>query len=149
METLYHRGNPALLNKLATAFLCSTKCPGDKVLEFYEWARRQCDEGGTVISGFHTPVEKDVLAILARRGAKIIWVPARDLPKRTPTLLHPAEAEGRLLILTPFAPGKPSRPTKDSCDARNHFVLSRASAGVVSFAHPQSSLAGLNRKLSQ
>jgi hypothetical protein len=130
-----------LLNKPATAFLCSTKCPGDKVLEFYEWARRQTDQGGTVISGFHTPVEKDVLAILARRGANIIWVPARDLPKRTPTPIQSAETEGRLLILTPFAPGKPSRPTKDSCHERNRFVLSRASGGVVGFAHPQSSLA--------
>jgi len=130
---LFHRGNPALLEKPATAFLCSTKCPGDKVLEFYEWARRQCDEGGTVISGFHTPVEKDVLAILARRGANILWVPARDLPKRTPKILQPAEAEGRLLILTPFPEGKPSRPTKASCEVRNRFVLEHARGGHLVF----------------
>ncbi len=137
------RGNVALLDLPATAFLCSTRCPGDKVLDFFAWARRQCDEQGTVISGFHTPVEKDVLAILARRGANIVWVPARDLPKRVPKLLQSAEAEGRLLILTPFAPGRPARPTRESCAARNRFVLTRASAGVVGFGAPGSSLAPL------
>lgn len=123
MKPFVHRGNLTLLDRMPTAFLCSTRCPGDKVLEIYAWARRQCDEGGTVISGFHTPVEKDVLAILARRGAKIIWAPARDLPKTTPPLLQSAEAEGRLLVVTPFEDGKPSRPTKASCSIRNRFVL--------------------------
>lgn len=136
----FHRGNAALLELPATAFLCSTRCPGEKVLEFYEWARRQCDERGTIISGFHTPVEKDVLAILARRGANILWVPARDLPKTTPAALRPAEAEGRLLILTPFSSGKPARPTRESCDLRNRFVLQMARGGIVTHAHPESRL---------
>ncbi len=35
-------------------------------------------------------------------------------------------AENRLLILSPFAYGKPSRPPKKSCSLRNHFILSRA-----------------------
>ena len=80
--TLHASGNFALLKKTAAAFLCSTACPGDKILEAYEWARHRCDTGGTVMSGFHTPVEKDVLAILARRGANFIWVPD------TPSFVH-------------------------------------------------------------
>lgn len=134
------RGNAALLELPATAFLCSTRCPGDKVLEFFAWARRQCDEQGTVISGFHTPVEKDVLAILARRGANIVWVPARDLPKRTPKLLQPAEAQGRLLILTPFREGKPSRPDSRSCALRNAFVLAQTGRRFIGYIHPGSNL---------
>ncbi len=140
MKEFFHLGNAALWDRPATAFFCSTQCPGDKVLEAYEWARSQCDEGGTVISGFHTPVEKDVLAILARRGANIIWVPARDLPKRIPNLLHPAKAEGRLLIVTPFENGKPSRPTKHSCSLRNRFVLTQAAARYVPHVAKSSSL---------
>lgn len=112
-----------LLGHPSTAFLCSTQCPGDKILEAYDWARTRCDAGDTVISGFHTPVEKDVLAILARRGAKILFVHARDLPKRIPKNLQPAFKEGRLVFLSPFAPGQPSRPTKASCASRNRFVL--------------------------
>lgn len=137
----HYRGNPALLDIPATAFLCSTRCPGDKVLEIYAWARRQCDEGGAVISGFHTPVEKDVLAILARRGAKIIWAPARDIPKTTPHLLRSAEAEGRLLVVTPFEDGKPSRPTKASCSIRNRFVLTFSSTQFLPHVAEGSSLA--------
>lgn len=119
----HFRGPAALLDRPATAFLCSTRCPGDKVLEAYDWARGQCDEGGAVISGFHTPVEKDVLAILARRGANILWATARDLPKTTPKELQPAVEEGRLMILSPFNYGHPSRPTRESCSFRNRFVL--------------------------
>jgi hypothetical protein len=119
----HFRGPFKLLKNPATAFLCSTQCPGDKILEAYDWARRQCDTGGTVISGFHTPVEKDVLAILARRGANIILASARDLPKTVPKELKPAWEENRLMILSPFGYGQVTRPSKDSCSKRNRFVL--------------------------
>lgn len=135
------RGPPELLSRPVTAFLCSTRCPGDKVLEAYDWARRQCDEGGAVISGFHTPVEKDVLAILARRGAHILWVPARDLPKRIPKALQPAFEEGRLVILSPFPSGQPSRPTKASCSLRNRFILNWTTDHYIPHVAPGSSLA--------
>lgn len=135
------RGPAALLDLPATAFLCSTRCPGDKVLEAYDWARRQCDEGGTVISGFHTPVEKDVLAILARRGATLLWVPARDLPKRISPALRPAFEEERLVILSPFPPGQPSRPTRASCAIRNRFVLAWTPNHYIPHVAPGSSLA--------
>lgn len=122
----HFRGPFSLLEKPATAFLYSTRCPGDKILEAYEWARHQCEIGGTVISGFHTPVEKDLLAILLRRGAKILCVTARDLPKAQPKELKPAAIEGRLMILSPFDYGKVIRPSRDSCSARNCFVLDLA-----------------------
>lgn len=138
---LHAHGNLALLDHPATAFLCSTTCPGDKILEAYEWARRQCDEGGTVISGFHTPVEKDVLAILARRGANIIWVPARDLPKTFDAAFAIPFDENRLLILSQFSYGKPSRPTKESCSLRNRFILSRAAELYIPHVAAESSLA--------
>lgn len=113
----------ALLANPATAFLCSTRCPGDKVLEAYDWARQQCDTGGTVVSGFHTPVEKDVLAILARRGANILLAAARDLPKTVPKDLKRAWDEGRLTILSPFDYGRVTRASRESSSARNRFVL--------------------------
>lgn len=139
--TLHASGNFRLLDQAATAFLCSTQCPGDKILEAYEWARRQCDEGCTVISGFHTPIEKDVLAILARRGANIIWVPGRDLPKTIDAVFKAPFDENRLLILSPFAYGKPARPTKESCSLRNRFILSRAAERYIPNAAKDSSLA--------
>lgn len=137
----HFRGSYSLLENTATAFLCSTRCPGDKVLESYEWARQQCDTGGTVISGFQTPVEKDVLAILARRGAKIILTCARDLPKTIPRDLHPAWNEKRLLILSPFPYGKATRPTRESCSLRNRFVLNHTKKHFIPHIAEGSSLA--------
>ena len=140
--SLHASGNLALVERPATAFLCSTECPASKVLEACEWARRQCDEGGTVISGFHTPVEKDVLAILARRGANIVWVPGRDLPKSIDAVFKTPMDEGRVLILSPFPYGKPSRPSKASCSERNRFVLARAAERFIPHVATGSTLAG-------
>jgi hypothetical protein len=42
------------------------------------------------------------LAILARRGAKILLVAARDLPKTVPKELKRAWEENRLMILSPL-----------------------------------------------
>lgn len=124
--TLHATGNLRLIECPATAFLCSTQCPSDKILEAFDWARRQCDEGGTVISGFHTPVEQDVLAILAKRGANIVWVPGRDIPKTMDATFRQPMEENRLLVLSPFPYGNPSRPSKESCSSRNGFVLAFA-----------------------
>lgn len=138
--TFHFQGSPHLLDTPATAFLCSTQCPGDSILAAYAWARRQCDEEGTVISGFHTPVEQDVLAILARRGARILWVPARDLPKKLPAILESPAAENRLLILTPFDYGQPSRSTRESCSLRNQFILRTTPDRYLAHVAPGSSL---------
>lgn len=138
---LHATGNFALLDEAATVFLCSTQCPGDKILEAYDWARGQCDEGGTVISGFHTPVERDVLEILARRGANIIWVPGRDLPKTLDFAFKVPMDEKRLLILSPFPYGKPSRPTKETCSLRNRFVLGWTPRRFIPHVAPGSTLA--------
>jgi hypothetical protein len=137
----HFRGPFKLLKSPATAFLCSTQCPGDKILEAYDWARRQCDTGGTVISGFHTPVEKDVLAILARRGANIILAAARDLPKTVPKELKPAWEENRLIILSPFGYGQITRPSRESCSLRNRFVLGFAPERYIPHIAAGSSLA--------
>jgi hypothetical protein len=138
---LHGAGNLALAENPATAFLCSTACPGEKILEACDWAKRQCDEGGTVISGFHTPVEKDVLAILARRGANIVWVPGRDLPRSIDAVFKTPMDENRLLILSPFPYGKPSRPSKESCSLRNRFVLHHAKDRYIPHVATGSSLA--------
>jgi len=133
-------GPPALLSLPSTAFFCSTECPGDAVLKAYAWAQRQCDEGAAVISGFHTPVEKDVLAILARRSACILWVPARDLPIVLDETLRQPEEEGRLTILSPFDYKKPNRPTQKSASQRNQFILRRTTKHYVAHAASESAL---------
>jgi hypothetical protein len=93
-----------------------------------------------VISGFHTPVEKDVLAILARRGANLIWVPGRDIPKTLDAAFALPFDGKRLLILSPFHYGKPTRRTKESCSIRNRFVLRFAKSRCIPHVALDSSL---------
>lgn len=77
-------GNLALLRQPLTALFCSTKCPGHLILPAYDQAARWRDAGHCVISGFHSPVEKECLRILLRGEPPIIICPARALPKRIP-----------------------------------------------------------------
>ena len=141
MMDYQHLGQLKLLDDAPIAFFCSTRCDGDSVLKAYEWARQQCDLGTTVISGFHTPVEKDVYAILARRGARIIHCYPKRLPLKRPT---PAQRslidEGRLLLLAPEACAQLPRPTKQSCSQRNRFVADRARSITIARIHSESAL---------
>lgn len=68
-------------------------------------------------------------------------MPGRDLPRNLDIALRQPEDEGRLLVLSPFTYGKPSRPGKDSCAQRNRFVLTRATDRVIPHVAPGSSLA--------
>ena len=136
-----HLGELKLLDDAPIAFFCSTRCDGDAVLKAYEWARQQCDLGATVISGFHTPLEKDVYAILARRGAKLIHCYPKRLPLKRPT---PEQCslidESRLLLLAPTACAQLLRPTRQSCSIRNRFVADLAQTIFIASIHPNSAL---------
>lgn len=141
MMDYQHLGQLKLLNDAPIAFFCSTRCDGDAVLKAYEWARQQCDLGTTVISGFHTPVEKDVYAILARRGARIIHCYPKRLPLKRPAPEQRSLIdEGRLLLLVPEACAQLPRPTRQSCSLRNRFVADLARAITICSMDPESSL---------
>src|SRR5690606_28081527 len=86
-----------------------------------------------VISGFHTQVERDVLRILLRGKAPVIYTLARAVEgARLPTALRMAEKEGRTLILSPFA-ASVKRTTSSTSEQRNRYILTQASS--VLFDH--------------
>ncbi|MBI4325626.1 MAG: hypothetical protein HY674_10230 [Chloroflexi bacterium] len=70
-------GNLNVLALPKTALFCSTRCPGQAILRAYDQAAKWRDEGRCVISGFHSPVEKECLRILMRGPQPIIICPAR------------------------------------------------------------------------
>lgn len=59
-------GNSAILRQPLTALFCSNRCPGSVLLRAFDKITQLRDAGRAVISGFHTPVEKECLAILLR-----------------------------------------------------------------------------------
>ncbi len=126
-------GAPALLRGNKVALFCSTRCPGDLILKAYDLAKRLRDDGATVISGFHSPVEKECLRILLRGKQPIIICPARSLANlRLPSEWKRPLEGGRLLLLSPFG-ARHRRVTADLARRRNEFVA--AIADKLCFIH--------------
>jgi len=125
-------GNLDLLALPKTALFCSARCPGDAILRAYDQAARWRDAGRCVISGFHSPVEKECLRILLRGPQPIIICPARALPKRMPAEWKWPLADGRLLVLSCFTATHRRATTKLA--ARRNQVVAALADGVW-FAH--------------
>lgn len=126
-------GNLDLLALPKTAFFCSARCPGDAILAAYDQAARWRDTGRCVISGFHSPIEKECLRILLRGTQPIILCPARSLKNmRLPADWKTPLTAGRLLILSGFNASH-RRATTELATRRNELVA--ALADEVWFAH--------------
>jgi hypothetical protein len=129
-------GPVALLAHRKTALFCSTNAPGDVLLHARRAALRICEQGVTVISGFHSPVEKECLSILLSGTQPIIFCPARTIATmRIPDDCRSAFDAGRLLFLSPFA-GPPRRADRDSATKRNEFVAALADEAYVPHVAP-------------
>lgn len=128
-------GNLELLSLPSTALFCSARCPGNVILRTYDEAAKWRDEGHCVISGFHSPVEKECLRILLRGESPIIVCPPRGLPQRLPSEWGARLAAGRLLILSPF-PARATRVTADLAARRNAIVAALATDTYVAHATP-------------
>lgn len=123
-------GNNELLQLKKTAFLCSRKIPAETVLKCYDWAIQQREKGNCVISGFHSPIEKDVLHYLLKGNQPIIVVLARGLKKKLEKeFIEPLE-KGRLLIVTPFE-NNVKRVTEKTAEKRNKIMIELADEIVV------------------
>jgi predicted Rossmann fold nucleotide-binding protein DprA/Smf involved in DNA uptake len=125
-------GNLEILALPKIALFCSTRCPGSAILRAYDQAAQWRGEGRCIISGFHSPVEKECLRILLRGTQPIILCPARALPKRIPPDWQTALDAGRLLLLSAL-PETETRITTALARRRNEFVA--ALADEACFAH--------------
>lgn len=135
-EALVALGDPALLGARRTALFCSARTPGDAILRAHDASQRMRDEGVTVISGFHSPIEAECLHILLRGKQPIIICPARAIEgMRIPPECRPAFDNGRVLFLSPFAQG-PARITKRSATRRNDVVAALADTAYVAHVTP-------------
>jgi len=115
-------GNLDLLAQPKVALFCS---PAARAAPFSPPTIRPpigATPGRCVISGFHSPVEKECLRILLRGPQPIIICPARSLENlRLPADWKDAMAAGRLLILSCF-PAAQRRATAELAARRNEFV---------------------------
>ena len=127
LETL---GNIKLLKCEKTAFLCSSRYTSEVVLKSYDWALEQRKAGKCVISGFHSPLEKDVLDILLKGTQPVILALARGMyQKPDKEILKHVEA-GRMLIITPFERSV-TYITKETAEIRNRLIIDLADEIMV------------------
>jgi len=127
-------GNLDILHHPSLAFFCSVKCPGSLILQTYDLARALRDAHIGVIGGFHSPMEKECLALLLRGKQPVIICPARALQgMRLPKEWKSPLDQGRLLLLSPFE-DKLRRTTADLAQIRNKFVAAIAAAIFIAYA---------------
>ena len=128
-------GNLDILRHKSTALFCSTKCPGDLILKTYDLAQILRDACITVISGFHSPMERECLTILLRGTQPVIICPARSINNMriNKEYKKPLKDE-RLLFLSPFDENQ-RRISAHRAHYRNLFVA--AMSAVIFIAHAE------------
>ena len=131
-------GNINIIQSKTLAVFCSNKCPGNIILKTYDLLRQIRERGITVISGFHSAIERECLNILLKGRQSVIICPARSIEgmRIKPEYRKPLE-DGRLLILSPFS-GKEKRISSDKAVRRNYFVAALATAIFIPYAAPGS-----------
>ncbi len=140
---LWFHGSNLLLDEPLSALLCSGKCPGAKILEAQDLAQRWRAENRSVISGFHTPVEKECLRTFLRGPQHVVICPARGVdPFQLPSEWQTKFKRNELLIISPFD-SSVSRPTKETCEIRNRLVLDLATDCTIIHASPNGLLSKL------
>lgn len=136
--SLWAIGNLAILERRLLGFFCSTRCPGEVILQTYDFARALRDAEAPVISGFHSPMEKECLDLLLRGTQPLVICPARSIERmRVPTTWGVPLVENWLLILSPFNVTQ-RRATADLAEKRNAFVAALANKIFVAYAAPGS-----------
>lgn len=141
-------GNLDLLDLDLLALFCSVKCPGNLILQLYDFARALRDQNVPVIGGFHTLMERECLRILLRGAQPIVIVLARNLsPRQILPEWRAALAVNRLLVLSPFDT-KHSRVTGQNSAYRNRVAAALASRVFIGYAAPNGKTEALAREIA-
>lgn len=122
-------GNAELLNLHKIAFLCSRRFPREAAERAYRWADEQREAGTCIISGYHSPVEKEVLCRLLQGAQPVIIAMARGLNRQAPEWGRAIDA-GRLLVISRYAQSV-SHPCESKCYQRNLMMAELADTIVI------------------
>lgn len=145
-QRLTARGERSLLERPLLALFCSARLPGAVILEAYDAAKRLGDADHPLIGGFQSPMERECLEVLVRRGQPTIVCPARGIDTmRIPREWRDALSGGRLLILSRFGAGR-RRADRTQADKRNEMVAALAGRLLVLHARPASRTLALARR---
>lgn len=133
-------GETALLSEPLLGIIASRECPGHVLLETLDRVPEWVKAGRVIVSGFHSPLEQQVLTSLLRRKGRAVKVLARSLAGYKP---EPQEKEAlaasRMLLLSNY-PSEITRTTRSTALERNQLVLMLASEHYVPYLSESSPL---------
>ncbi|UKI18353.1 MAG: hypothetical protein L6V80_02180 [Bacteroidales bacterium] len=122
-----YTGNIALLDLPKVAFFASREVSPEQRRSALRWAEQTIRTGDAVISGFHSPLEAEILERLLAARHPVIWAHAHTLHRHYPPHVEQALAEGRILI---FAARNIPRAGLRAAQARNCIVASMAARSL-------------------
>lgn len=136
-------GNPALLEQPLLGLLASRECPGHALLETLDRVPGWVSAGRVILSGFHAPLEQQVLRSVLRRNGRVVKLLAHAIQVYRPPPLERAPLEaGRMLVLTAALPSV-RRTTRASALERNRLVLALAAELAIPYVADTSGLSAL------
>ncbi len=150
-ETVFAVGNLELLRLRKIGLFSSRQCSGAAILKAFDYAKNFNEKvkNAVLISGFHSPIEREIFESLLRRRKRAIVCPARNLAKmRLPEDWKAAIAENRLLLLSPFAENN-NRTTAQNAIKRNEFITKIANEFVFIYIAPNSTTEKLANKINK
>ena len=140
-------GDPAILQRLLLGMFCSQKCPGELILKAYDIAKQLREQGRVVVSGFHSPIEKDLLPILLRGEQPVVMCLARDLESYRISKNQKALIEkGLFLLVSPVFKQSQPRITLQTAKTRNALIVQICSQVLIIHAEPGGSVDQLCQK---
>ncbi len=136
-------GETALLAETLLGIIASRECPGHVLLETLDRVPEWVKAGRVIVSGFHSPLEQQLLRSALRRKGRVVKVLARGMTDYRPTADEREPlAVGRMLVIT-ACPQEVRRTSRETALARNRLVLALASEVVVPHVADDSPLAAL------
>ena len=122
-ETKY-LGNKQLLNLHKIGFIASRHASTLDVIPTLDWAAEMSRQKDiAVLSGFQSPLEKDVLKFLLRGVCPIIIVLARGMYRKLPEALQSPMDQHRILIISNESDNV-TRVSEITAHKRNEYVKS-------------------------
>lgn len=124
MTEIKFLGNKQLLNLHKIGFIASRHASTLDVIPTLDWAveiSKSMDVA--VVSGFQSPLEKDVLKFLLRGACPIIIVLARGMYRKLPDALQTPMDQQRILVIS-NEPDTITRVSEITAHKRNEYVKS-------------------------
>lgn len=145
-QTVSFCGNLKILSDDKIGFFCSSKSSGAAILKVFERANLWRKERTTIISGFHSPLEREVLEILLKGKGRIMICPARSIETiRLPKDWLTALTENRLLVISPFT--RTPRISRTTAAKRNQFIVQIADRIIFGYISDDSKVEKIQQEL--